>query len=100
MTLDEEIGRNIHMMLWDRGMTNAKLGDVLGLARPTVSQRLRGVRPWTVAELLTVAAYFNVPITDLLPRLDSNQEPAGTRNAKIIPLRPVMPVTFAEKVPA
>lgn len=95
MELDEKIGRRVHMMLWDRGLTNAALADVLGLARPTVSQRLRGQRPWTIAELYAVADYFDVPVVDLLPRLDSNQEPAGYRNARIIPLRRVAHATAA-----
>lgn len=79
--LDEEIGRRVHMVLWDRGLTNARLATVLGLARPTVSQRLRGQRPWTVSELYTVATHYGVPLSEILPSVEEWAELCAARDS-------------------
>ena len=81
MTTDEAIGQRVHQILWTRRIRQSDVCLALGVSRPTMSKRLRGERPWTVDELLALAAYLRVPITDLLPEWcaarDSNPVPAG-----------------------
>lgn len=48
-----------------RRVSQKALGDVLGLSQPPMSKRMNGTQPFTVTELDRLAAYFDVPITDL-----------------------------------
>ncbi len=45
--------------------------------QPWVSRRLSARTPLTVDDLERIAAALRVPVDHLLPRLDSNQQPAG-----------------------
>lgn len=61
------IGANVRAEMARRGVTQAKLAAALGLSQPSVSARLRGVTPFDVDELHTVADFLGVPLSDLLP---------------------------------
>ena len=63
-------------------MTQTDLARAIGLSQSAVSDKLNEHYPWTTDDLDALAAYFGVPAADLvtkLPRLDSNQQPAGYR---------------------
>lgn len=60
-------GANVRAEMARRGVTQAKLAAALGLSQPSVSARLRGVTPFDVDELHTIAAFLGVPLSDLLP---------------------------------
>lgn len=44
-----------------------EVADLLGLSQTAVSRRLRGVTDFEVGELLKVAAFLRVPVTQFLP---------------------------------
>ena len=99
--IDAVVGKRIHDLLWTRRIPQSRLSRAIGVNEATMSHRLRGESKWTLRELDAIADYFGIADwNELLPRVDSNHQPAGTRDAKVIPLRHVAPVTFAEKVPA
>lgn len=93
VTTDQLIGRRVHMELWDRGIQQRDLCEALGISEPSLSRKLRGLRPWTVDEVLQASDFFRIPVTELLPRVDSNHQPAGYGSARIIALRPVTRAT-------
>lgn len=49
-----------------RKVTQAQLATALGMAQPTVSQKLAGHSPWTVDELGAAAAFLGTSLADLV----------------------------------
>lgn len=92
---DALIGENVHQILWRRRIPQSLAARRTGMTGATLSRKLRGERAWYATELMDLSGYLDVPLDDLLPRLDSNQEPAGYRSARIIPLRRVAHATAA-----
>lgn len=70
------VGELVHQHMWRNKVTQTKLGAHLGVSQPAIAKKVRGERPFTIDELLSVAAYLNLPITDLLPNAE-NPHPAG-----------------------
>lgn len=50
-----------------RQISGRKLADDLGWPISTTSRRLKGTYPFTIPELVAVADYLALPLTDLLP---------------------------------
>ena len=67
VNLSAQVGPIIRAELARRGLTQAALAQHLGISAAGVSDRLRGVTPWDVNELHTVAQVFDLPMRDLLP---------------------------------
>jgi transcriptional regulator with XRE-family HTH domain len=86
MTIDAEVGKNLHLRMWQRGITQERLARRLGVTQATVSRKIKGRAPWTLTELYEAAAALGVEPGDLLPHLDSNQEPFGLRFAPVYAL--------------
>lgn len=78
MTTDVIVGERVHQVMWRNRVSQVQLADKLGMVQSTLSRKLRGQRPWTLDELLSAAAYLEVPVTDLLP-LAGPDEPGGSR---------------------
>ena len=93
-SLDALVGRKVHMMMWDRRISQTALGKMVGIDQSSLSKRLRGERNWTLDDLRGVASALGTTMSYLLgedenpqpggagggsalPGLDSNQEPAG-----------------------
>lgn len=55
MTIDAEIGKSLHLMMWERGITQERLARRLGVTQATVSRKIKGRAPWTLTEIYTVA---------------------------------------------
>lgn len=80
--IDAAVGQRVHQLLWTRRIPQSQVCRVIGVNEATMSRRLRGESKWTLRELDAIADYLAVSWAELLPRLDSNQEPAGkTRGA-------------------
>lgn len=110
-TVNAQVGELVHQHMWRNKVTQTALAGVLGIGQPGVARKLRGERPFTIDELLAVAAYLNLPITELVPNAE-NPRPEGpdggetvrhqgleprtrwygaiprSHDAEIIPLRP------------
>lgn len=70
-------------MMWQRRIRQAELGTRVGIGQSTLSKKLRGEVPMTVDELVKIAGVLQVNPGDLLPHLDSNQEPSGYASLQV-----------------
>lgn len=70
-----EIGARIHQHMWRQRVTQAQLGKAIGVSQPTAGRKIRGEIAITGVELTRIARLLDVEPGDLLPRLDSNQQP-------------------------
>ena len=60
------VAEEIAVLMARRGrMTNAALSEATGIEKSTLGRKLRGLADFKVSELESIAAYFDVPITDL-----------------------------------
>ena len=63
---DAAVGRRVHMLMWDRQLTQTALAPRLGIEQSALSKKLRGQRGWSVDELLAVAAYLQTSVSYLV----------------------------------
>ena len=77
--VDAAIGRQVHELLWTRGIRQQPVYTALGISRSALTKKMRGEIRWYAEDLVIVAGLLGVPPGDLLPRLDSNQQPSGCR---------------------
>lgn len=56
------IGANVRAEMSRRQVSQARLGEVLGLQQTSISKRLRGTIPFDIDELLRIADYLDVPL--------------------------------------
>jgi len=69
--------------MWRQRLSQTALGPVMGIGQSGVSKKLRGLTPWTVVDLYAAASLLGVEAADLLPRLDSNQQPSGYTQSEV-----------------
>jgi transcriptional regulator with XRE-family HTH domain len=62
-TPDLRAGRMARVLLASRNAKQSDLAAVLGLDVGAMSKAINGKRKWTLAELETMASYFDVPIS-------------------------------------
>lgn len=67
-TTAQEIGANVRAEMARLGISQNKIAAHMNLSQTAISARLRGVTPFDVNELSTVADYLQVAPEDLLPR--------------------------------
>lgn len=67
MSTAEKVGEQVHVLMRRRGMTQRQLGVLLGLAQPSVSDRIAGRVVFDIEELDKVADALEVPLSALLP---------------------------------
>ena len=90
--LDAQIGELVHQALWRARATQTDLAQALNVDQGSVSRRLRGRIAWRVSDLMAAGRLCGVDWMTLvpgaggLPRLDSNQQPAGY--GQVVPFRP------------
>lgn len=64
------IGERVHTIMWRTGRTQTQLAAVLRVDQGSVSNRLRGKTTWSAFEVAAVAAWLQVPVTDLIPAME------------------------------
>lgn len=62
-----EIGAAVRAAMQERGVSQAKLGEHLGLPQSSIARRLAGEIPWGAAELVLAAQLLELPATALFP---------------------------------
>jgi DNA-binding XRE family transcriptional regulator len=67
MTVDAEVGKSLHLVMWQRGITQEWLARELGVNQSTMSRKIKGRAPWTLAEVYIVARALDLNVRDLLP---------------------------------
>lgn len=60
------VSQNVRAEMARRGVAQTSLGAEIELSQAAVSKRLLGITPWTVDELMAVAAYLDTNISVLL----------------------------------
>lgn len=85
-TPDEVLGEVVHVYLRRKGAHQKMLAAHMNVTQATISNKLRGTRPWTWNDILKTAEFLGIGPAELvgqcdalLPHLDSNQEPADLR---------------------
>jgi len=77
------VSRHIKAEMVRNGKTQADLANLLGITQQGISRRLIGRTPFPMAEVITLAAYFGVDVTYLLP-----SEGEATRKSEQPPVSP------------
>lgn len=87
-TYGEAVAAEVRAWMGRRGMNQRQLAEALGedtfWVSRRVSQRATGRSRITVDDLASLARVLGCSVQDLLPRLDSNQEPSGIGFAQVI----------------
>lgn len=82
--LNEEIGRRVHQLMWDRKVTQTEFGRVIGMDQSSVAKRLRGKLGWSAAQLKITAAVLNSTVAYLMGETEDpyrpTDGPAGASN--------------------
>lgn len=65
-TATVRVAAEIRSLMARYGVTQKDLQQVLGLSQTGVSKRLRGLTPWDINELWSVAEYFKISIDELI----------------------------------
>ncbi|SDP07004.1 Transcriptional regulator, contains XRE-family HTH domain [Microbacterium testaceum StLB037] len=77
MNADAITGQKVRDIMRERRISQEALASVLASTQKSVSRKLSGDRSWMLDELLAVAAFFEVAVTDLLPGAGYEPVPAG-----------------------
>lgn len=75
--MDRAISAAVRALAAGRGMTHAQVAHGVELATATFTRRLTH-GGWTAAELVRLAAYFDVPVDTLLTGLDGRVAPTDS----------------------
>jgi len=98
--LDVVIGARVHQLMFLKRLSQTKMAPLMGIGQGVLSRKLRGEVAWFARDLMNAAAVLGVQVTDLLPettngpvddgavvselpRLDSNQQPAGYLSSQV-----------------
>ncbi|WP_199339258.1 helix-turn-helix transcriptional regulator [Corynebacterium belfantii] len=65
---DEAIGITVNDLMFRRKVTRKALASALGISPQGMSQKILGKVGWSITDLYVVAEFFNIDVTDLLPR--------------------------------
>ena len=76
-SLNAQIAVEIRVLCARKGLSQTELARRIGVPQPTFSRRMRGDVAFDTFDLQAIAAALEVKVSDLLPQLDSNQQPAG-----------------------
>ena len=60
------VGLRVAKILQDRGIPQARVGEVLGIAQSQVSRRLSGEIAFDISELAALGEYLAIPLGELL----------------------------------
>lgn len=66
-TIEETTAANVRAELARRNLTQADLAEVLDISQAQVSARLRGRARLHLGEVALIAAFLDVPVSDLVP---------------------------------
>lgn len=76
------VAEEVAVLMARRGrMTNAALAAATGIEKSTLGRKLNGKADWRVSELEAIAAFFDVPITDLFGREKAGGAPNSVGEA-------------------
>ena len=85
-SIDIEVGRRVHMRMWDSKLTHEAVARSIGLDTSSFSKRLRGERKWALIELVNVATVLRTTSSYLLGETE-DPRPVGP-NGELIDVDP------------
>lgn len=76
---DVQVGRRVHMMMWDRRMKQTDVARLIGVQQSGFSKKLRGDRGWSVSDLVTMARVLSTSVAYLVGETQNPHpvEPSG-----------------------
>lgn len=74
---DAAVGRRVHMLMWDHHVSQTTLAAELGIEQSGLSKKLRGKRPWSLTEVITVARELGTTVAYLVGEAGDPGEPGG-----------------------
>lgn len=80
--LDAVIGRRIHMLMWDKGLTQKAVEADTAISQSSLAKKLRGQRGWAANEIVIMAEYLNTTVAYLFGETENPQpdKPTGGEN--------------------
>lgn len=60
--MDAEVGRRVHMLMWDQQLTQTTFGAQVGIDQSALAKKLRGQRGWSLDEVSSVASALGVSV--------------------------------------
>lgn len=62
---DAAIGLRVHLIMWERRITQLELGEAIGMDQSSLGKRLRGDRGWTPDQVVAVARALGTTVAYL-----------------------------------
>ncbi len=86
---DYQVARNVRLAIMDSRKMQKEIALAAGMHPSSMTMSMQGKRPWRAEEVVRIALATGVEVTDLLPRLDSNQQPAAYTSSQVraLPVR-------------
>ncbi|MEW1988227.1 helix-turn-helix domain-containing protein [Brevibacterium casei] len=66
LTENERVGREVAAWMTRYNLRQADIAEILGFAQRNVSKRIRGEMPFRIDELLAIARYMGISLSQLL----------------------------------
>lgn len=80
---DAEVGRRVHMLMWDQGVTQTAFGKLVGIDQSSLAKKLRGQRGWSLDEVRDVAQALRTSVAFLFGESeDPAPRPSGALNPR------------------
>ena len=70
LSADQAVGLTVAQYLQAAMITKTKVSDVLGCSRVNASKKVAGKVGWSIEEIYSLAEFFGLDTTDLLPQKD------------------------------
>lgn len=83
VSLDAEIGRRVHQLMWDRQITQTAFGQRVGMDQSSVAKRLRGKLSWSASQLAATAAVLGTTVGYLFGEDGENAPDPVDRDANL-----------------
>jgi BetR domain len=64
-TLDAQIGRRVHQLMWDRAITQTAFANVIRMDQSSVAKRLRGKLGWSATQVKQAADVLRTSVAYL-----------------------------------
>lgn len=84
--LDAEVGKRVHMRIWDSKLTQTAVAEAIGVPANTFGRKIRGERKWALIELMNLATVLQTTVSYLVGETE-DPRPVGP-NGDLIDVDP------------
>lgn len=93
LSVDAQIGRRVHQLMWDRGMSQTQFGALAHMDQSSVAKRLRGKIGWSASQIVDAARILDTTVGFLFGDGErtppGNESHLGDSNSRPIHYKPV-----------